>query len=83
MKRIHKDICSQNINEAVLVMKAARFVIFIINTIVHFNLLTREIWPDDVFGSNSSSPSSEVLILKELFLNPLSGNNIGQGNFGI
>ncbi|XP_019854658.1 PREDICTED: protein timeless homolog [Amphimedon queenslandica] len=55
MKNIHEDLKTQNISEAVLLMKAAR-----------------EVWPDDVFGSNTVSPSSEISVLREIFFNPLS-----------
>ena len=38
----------------------------------------REIWPDDVFGSDTMTPIEDLALLQDLFMNPLSSNLVSQ-----
>ena len=44
--------------------------------IKEYTYLTREVWPDDVFGTGDMDVVEQRDVLKKIFLDPVSGNYV-------
>lgn len=74
MRNVYQDICQHNLTRAVLLVRGARYEESFITEECSYSLtLYREIWPSDVFGTDTVTSNEELNIIEQLLFNPLSG----------